>query len=155
MGLFNHVGNVLVKLISDDPEQYVMGEDKFENAIVMGMNAKGEARISSGDAAILAQSRKKADEYADNMDKSQMSSIVVYASDMVIRAKNGLERWIKEKKLNKKLSAKLDASLAKQGDLPKDDMVRRAEKRVETKAAGELENKPREKGGRARDSRTK
>ena len=145
----------LGSLIRNDASQYVIDKDKLDNELVIGMNAKGHSKITSEDAALLSKSSKEADEFADELEKSQFDSIILHASDMVIMARNGIEKWFKERKVNKKLRTILSKNLEQSGDLPKDDTVRRAEKKVFTKAAGELENMPREKGGRIRETRIK
>ena len=161
MGLkevFKDIVNLGKNLISDDPEQYVADEDRLDNALVIAMNNSGKARISVEDAALLSKSAKDTDRLANEIDNAQTASIVLHASDMIIRAKNGLEKWIKERTINKILRNNLNEKIDAKTDLPKDDMVSRAEKtngKVKTVAAGELENTPRELGGKERESRGK
>ena len=158
MSIASSIKLAIINLISDDPGQYVVGEEKFENELIMSMNEKGESRISAKEAALLVEASRKADEFANRIYTSQINSIVLHASDMVIRAKNGLEKWIKEVRINKKLRSKLDTRNVSQGELPKDHTVKKAEAtngKIKIVPAGELGNQPREKGGRSRDSRVK
>lgn len=158
MGFFKDIKEGLVKLIGDDPEQYVNDENKLDNELKICMNASGSAKILPADAALLSGKVKEMDENADILDKAQINSVVIHVSDMAIRARNRIEKWLKERNVNKKLLSKLEQNSTLKGDLPKDSTVTKAEStngKIKTVAAGELENAPREKGGRERETRIK
>ena len=158
MGFFKDIKEGLVKLIGDDPKQYVNDENKLDNELKICMNASGSAKILPADAALLSGKVKEMDEKADILDKAQINSVVIHVSDMAIRARNRIEKFFKERNVNKKLLSKLEQNSALKGDLPKDDTVKKAEStngKIKTVAAGELENNPREQGGRERNSRIK
>lgn len=158
MGFLSDILTGIKAQVGNDPRQYVVDEKSFDNELVRAMNNSGKAKVSSEDAALLSQSYRNSEKEAKDLDDSQKKSITLNASDMVIRAKNRWEKFVKEKRLNSKLTELLDKNRAAKGDLPKDYMVSKAEAtngKIKVEPANELEDHPREKGGRERDSRAK
>ena len=157
MGFFSDIKSGIKNLISDSPNQYVIGDNQLESELITAMNNPEEAKLSVTDAALLTKSAKEADRFAIEIDESQKKGIMLYISDMTISAKNGIEKWIKTKKMKKANKAN---NIIKEDEnvLPKDDTVAKAEStngKIKNISAKELENQPREKGGRDRDSRVK
>ncbi len=154
MGFFSDIKRGIKNLISDSPNQYVIGDNQLESELITAMNNPGEAKLSASEAALLAKASKEADRFAIEMDESQKKGIILHVSEMTISAKNGIEKWIKTMKM-KKAKAIIHED---KSELPKDDTVAKAEAtngKIQTISAKEIENQPREKGGRDRDSRIK
>ena len=158
MGLAKVIAPGLIELFGNEENQFVEAPDRLEVAVAKAKKAKGKSNMSIEDADILLSNDNAINVKGEELDQKQRNSVMLYASDIVIRAKNGLEKWIKQRKTDKKLITKLDKNFAAKGDLPKDYIVSKAEEtngKIPQVSASELENQPREKGGRIRDSRTR
>lgn len=145
---------LMFNMASDKSEYRVEENDSTELS-----NALADVQMSSNDALILQGTFNNAMKSAEDLDASQKGSIRLFASEMVIRANNIIERLIKQSKADKFLAKKLEKNFSSkledtnQGDLPKDYIVKKAEAtngKVQAKPAGELENTPREIGGEER-----
>ena len=122
-----------------------------------------EANLSADQINMLKAAMQNSDTAGKAMSKKQAGSVVLHASDMVINAKTKLGFWLKKGKANRLLREKLEGNLAKAPKgpavrLPKDEMVKAAESTNNGTNYGykkDLKTKPREIGGKYRDSRTK
>ena len=122
-----------------------------------------EANLSADQINMLKAAMQNSDTAGKDMNKKQAGSVVLHASDMVINAKTKLGFLLKKGKANRRLREKLEGNLAKAPKgpavrLPKDEMVKAAESTNNGTNYGykkDLKTKPREIGGKYRDSRTK
>ena len=122
-----------------------------------------EANLSADQINMLKAAMQNSDTAGKAMSKKQAGSVVLHASDMVINAKTKLGFLLKKGKANRRLREKLEGNLAKAPKgpavrLPKDEMVKAAESTNNGTNYGykkDLKTKPREIGGKYRDSRTK
>ena len=144
-------------LASQDVEVTDFGEVVDSKKIVE------EANLSADQINMLKAAMQNSDTAGKDMNKKQAGSVVLHASDMVINARTKLGFLLKKGKANRRLREKLEGNLAKAPKgpavrLPKDEMVKAAESTNNGTNYGykkELKTKPREIGGKYRDSRTK
>ena len=144
-------------LASQDVEVTDFGEVVDSKKIVE------EANLSADQINMLKAAMQNSDTAGKDMNKKQAGSVVLHASDMVINARTKLGFLLKKGKANRRLREKLEGNLAKASKgpavrLPKDEMVKAAESTNNGTNYGykkELKTKPREIGGKYRDSRTK
>jgi hypothetical protein len=144
-------------LASQDVEATDFGE------VVDSKEMVKEANLSADQINMLKAAMQNSDTAGKDMNKKQAGSVVLHASDMVINAKTKLGFWLKKGKANRLLREKLEGNLAKAPigpavRLPKDEMVKAAESTNNGTNYGykkDLKTKPREIGGKYRDSRTK
>ena len=144
-------------LASQDVEVTDFGE------VVDSKKMVEEANLSADQINMLKAAMQNSDTAGKDMNKKQAGSVVLHASDMVINARTKLGFLLKKGKANRRLREKLEGNLAKAQKgpavrLPKDEMVKAAESTNNGTNYGykkELKTKPREIGGKYRDSRTK
>ncbi len=123
-----------------------------------------EANLSKEQIDMLKAAMQNADTAGKDINKKQAGSVVLHASDMVINARTKLGFLLKRGKANRRLRNKLAENMPNTVGkepavrLPKDAMVKAAESTNNGTNYGykkELKTKPREMGGKYRDSRTK
>ena len=140
--IFKDIIQLGKNLIGDNPNQYVVSPNHLENEAILAM---AEGTISKENAAELIQSNNGNKKFAESINDYQETSITL----------DGKDKEIVEKKAKKGLAKKKVVSEESEIQLPKDYAVKKAEEKVATRPAGELENQPREHGGKTREPRIK